>query len=133
MSATDKDTPVVLKEKFPAARESGTSSRTGMSREELTQSFRDNLYYFQGRHLAIATTNDYYLAAAYTVRERLVQRWLRTTEAIFRTDAKVVCYLSAEFLTGPHLGNNLINLGIYDQDADGDQKGRPGSGNAAGT
>jgi starch phosphorylase len=30
-------------------------------------------------------------------------------------DVRVVCYLSAEFLTGPHLGNNLINLGIYDE------------------
>jgi glycogen phosphorylase len=30
------------------------------------------------------------------------------------TDAKVVAYLSAEFLTGPHLGNSLVNLGIWD-------------------
>jgi starch phosphorylase len=122
MSATDKNTPVVLKEIFLAARESGTSGRTGMSREELAQSFRDNLYYFQGKHPAIATINDYYLAGAYTVRERLVERWLRTSEAIFHTDAKVVCYLSAEFLTGPHLGNNLINLGIYDRTAEGVKK-----------
>ena len=28
---------------------------------------------------------------------------------------RVVCYLSAEFLTGPHLANNLMNLGIYDE------------------
>ena len=115
MSATDKNTPVVANDKFPEEHESDRSSRTGMRWEELTQSFRDNLFYFQGKHLALATINDYYLACAYTVRERLVERWLRTTEAIFRTDAKVVCYLSAEFLTGPHLGNNLINLGIYDQ------------------
>ena len=122
MSAADTNTPVVLKEEFLAAGESGTSGRTGMSREELAQSFRDNLYYFQGRHPAIATTNDYYLAGAYTIRERLVERWLRTTEATFRSDAKVVCYLSAEFLTGPHLGNNLINLGIYDRTVEGVKK-----------
>ena len=119
MSATDKDSPVVLKDIFLPAKESGTSGRTGMNREELARSFRDNLYYFQGKHPAIANTNDYYLAGAYTVRERLVERWLRTSEAVFRTDAKVVCYLSAEFLTGPHLGNNLINLGIYDQTMEG--------------
>ena len=122
MSAADTNTPVVLKEEFLSAGESGTSGRTGMSREELAQSFRDNLYYFQGRHPAIATTNDYYLAGAYTIRERLVERWLRTTEATFRSDAKVVCYLSAEFLTGPHLGNNLINLGIYDRTVEGVKK-----------
>ena len=117
MSATSKEKPAVLKEKVLPARGSDKSNRTGMSREELTQSFRDNLYYFQGRHPAVATINDYYLAGAYSVRERMVERWLRSSEAIFRSDAKVVCYLSAEFLTGPHLGNNLINLGIYDQAA----------------
>ena len=122
MSATRKEKPVALKEKTLPARGSDKSSRTGMSWEELTQSFRDNLYYFQGRHPATATINDYYLAAAYTVRERMVERWLRSIEATYRTDAKVVCYLSAEFLTGPHLGNNLINLGIYDQAALGIKK-----------
>ena len=115
MSAAEKNTPIVTREKFSEEQANGKSSRTGMGWEELSQSFRDNLFYFQGRHQALATINDYYLACAYTVRERLVERWLRTTEAAFLTDAKVVCYLSAEFLTGPHLGNNLINLGIYDQ------------------
>ena len=52
----------------------------------------------------------------------MVERWLRSSEATYRSDAKVVCYLSAEFLTGPHLGNNLINLGIYDQAALGIKK-----------
>jgi len=122
MSATKKEKPVALKDKTLPARGSDKSSRTGMRWEELTQSFRDNLYYFQGRHPATATINDYYLAAAYTVRERMVERWLYSIEATYRTDAKVVCYLSAEFLTGPHLGNNLINLGIYDQAALGIKK-----------
>ena len=30
-------------------------------------------------------------------------------------DLKIVGYLSAEFLMGPHLGNALINLGIFDE------------------
>ena len=111
MSATSKDKPAVLKEKVLPARGSDKSGRTGIDWEELTQSFRDNLYYFQGRHPTIATINDYYLAAAYTVRERMVERWLRSSEAIFPADAKVVCYLSAEFLTGPHLGNNTHQPG----------------------
>jgi len=59
--------------------------------------------------------NDLYMALAHTVRDRLVERWIQTTKNYQAQDVRVVCYLSAEFLTGPHLANNLINLGIYDE------------------
>jgi starch phosphorylase len=52
------------------------------------------------------------MALAYTVRDRLLHRWAKTVESWLHQDVKIVCYLSAEFLMGPHLGNNLINLGI---------------------
>jgi starch phosphorylase len=55
------------------------------------------------------------MALSYTVRDRLLQRWINTSRTYVKQDVRVVCYLSAEFLLGPHLGNNLINLGIYDQ------------------
>ncbi|QZZ19242.1 glycogen/starch/alpha-glucan phosphorylase [Leptothermofonsia sichuanensis E412] len=89
--------------------------RTGLNIDTLKRAFLDNLYYIQGKFPAIATKNDYYMALAYTVRDRLFQRWIATAEAYTRNGARTVCYLSAEFLLGPHLGNNLINLGIYDQ------------------
>jgi starch phosphorylase len=89
--------------------------RTGTSLETLRRAVLDNLFYIQGKFPAIATRNDYYMALAYTVRDRLVHNWIRTVETWLQKDVKIVCYLSAEFLLGPHLGNNLINLGIYDQ------------------
>ena len=89
--------------------------RTGLSVETLRRAILDNLYYIQGKFPAVATTHDYYMALAYTVRDRLLQRWLATTQTYLKKNVRVVCYLSAEFLAGPHLGNNLINLGIYDQ------------------
>ena len=89
--------------------------RTGLSVETLRRALADNLFYLQGKFPGIATTNDYYMALAYTVRDRLLQRWIATVETYIKKDVKVVCYLSAEFLVGPHLGNNLINLGVYDQ------------------
>ena len=87
--------------------------RTGLSIETLRRAMADNLFYMQGKYPDIATQNDYYMALAYTVRDRLLQRWLATREAYDKASVRMVCYLSAEFLLGPHLGNNLVNLNIY--------------------
>jgi starch phosphorylase len=89
--------------------------RTGMSLETLKRAFLDNLFYLQGIGQAEATPYDYYVALAYTVRDRLLHRFLKTVETYKKTQSKLVCYLSAEFLMGRHLGNNLINLGLYDK------------------
>jgi starch phosphorylase len=87
--------------------------RTGLTADTLWQAVRDHLFYLLGRHQKTATTNDLYLAVAYAVRDRLFQRGADTLDAIFVVpDVKVVAYLSAEFLMGPHLGANLLNLGI---------------------
>jgi starch phosphorylase len=86
--------------------------RTGLDKETLKKAFLDNLLYVQGKFPALATATDYYLALAYLVRDRLLQRWISTAEAYTRKGSRTVAYFSAEFLLGPHLGNNLVNLGI---------------------
>ena len=98
--------------------------RTDLSREALKRAFLDNLLYMQGKFPALATPHDYYMALAYTVRDRMMQRWISTAAAYTSKGSRTVCYLSAEFLMGPHLGNNLINLGIYEQRRRGCRRAR---------
>jgi starch phosphorylase len=100
---------VAIKSAIPKERE---HTRTGLSKEALKQAYVDNLLYLQGRFLEVATLHDLYMAAAYTVRDRLLQRWINTARTYKKTNARTVCYLSAEYLLGPHLVNNLVNLGI---------------------
>ena len=88
---------------------------TGMNSRDLASGIVSNLFYLQATLPEMATRNDWYLALAYSVRERMLKRWIQTQRAIMLRDVKVVAYLSAEFLMGPHLANNLLCLGIYDE------------------
>jgi glycogen phosphorylase len=90
-------------------------SRTGLGVDILKRSFLDNLFYVLGKFPGLSSQNDYYQALAYTVRDRMLQRWINTAATYTNAGSRTVAYLSAEFLMGPHLGNNLVNLGIYDQ------------------
>ena len=75
----------------------------------------DNLGYLQAKAPQHATRNDWYMALAYTVRDCMLANYIKTVESISApTRTRVVAYLSAEFLTGPHLGNSLVNLGLWD-------------------
>jgi glycogen phosphorylase len=86
--------------------------RTGMTPEDLGQAVADHLRYTVGRLPPVASPHDYYRALALAVRDRMQERWTRTTLACLDRHTKVACYLSAEFLLGPHLGNNLLNLDL---------------------
>jgi starch phosphorylase len=88
------------------------NTRTATSVAALRRDLLDHLHFTQARVPEIATLNDWYMALAYTVRDRLLDSWVKSLRDLREQNLKIVSYLSAEFLMGPHLGNNLINLGI---------------------
>jgi starch phosphorylase len=120
----------------------GENVRTGLDPQILCRAVCDHLYFFQGRHPKTASRNDHYLAVAYAVRDRLFQRGVQSLDVLLQhPEARVVAYLSAEFLMGPQLAANLVNLGIYDAMQEAlarmdvrledliDQEAEPGLGN----
>src|ERR1700744_6147457 len=88
--------------------------RTGMHPVVLRRAFTDHVQFSRSRDLDGATAFDRYMALALSVRDRLVQRWAQTQRTYYEEDVKRAYYLSAEFLLGRALVQNLQALGIYE-------------------
>ena len=67
------------------------------------------------KRLCEATNQELFQALSYAVKDVLIDQWMKTQYAIAKNDAKIVYYMSMEFLMGRALGNNLINLTAYEQ------------------
>ncbi len=85
------------------------------SASEIKRDILNNLFCHQGKFPEVATINDWYLAVAQTVRDRMMKRWIYSSHKYFEKQSRTVVYLSAEFLLGPQLENNMLNLGITEQ------------------
>jgi starch phosphorylase len=84
--------------------------RAGRSTAELKQAILDKLSYHQTRIPTLATTNDWYMAVALAVRDRMMADWIQAFGSTRGKRSRIVSYLSAEFLIGPQLGNNMLNV-----------------------
>lgn len=89
-----------------------TDVRTGLDADALARAVTEHLFYQSGRVPTTASLNDAYLAVAAAVRDRLFHRAVATLDAQSAHPRRAVAYLSAEFLMGPQLGANLLNLDI---------------------
>lgn len=93
-----------------------SDSRESLSNaEELAHEFEHVLRYSQGVTVSRATDHDLYQALGQAVRRRMMDKWVARIQAHRQSTAKVVVYLSAEYLLGPQLPNALSNLGIEDE------------------
>jgi starch phosphorylase len=80
----------------------------------MVHSYSNHLLYSLAKDQYSATAHDRFMSLALTVRDKLIERWVATQQRYYIKDVKRVYYLSAEFLMGRALLNNLINLGLLD-------------------
>jgi starch phosphorylase len=66
-----------------------------------------------GVKLKDAQDYEIFNAVSLTILEEIIDYWNATTETYSK--GRMAYYLSAEFLMGRALGNNLMNLGLYDE------------------
>ncbi|BAN96920.1 glycogen/starch/alpha-glucan phosphorylase [Plautia stali symbiont] len=82
--------------------------------DALKHSIAYKLMFTIGKDPSIANKHEWLNAALLAVRDRMVERWLRSSRAQLSQDVRQVYYLSMEFLMGRTLGNALLAMGIYD-------------------
>ena len=81
---------------------------------EFEQDLLSNLYYRLGTTVESASAQDAYETLALTVRDRLAERRARTAAAHYAANPRWVYYLSAEYLLGRQLSQNLLYSGTGD-------------------
>jgi len=84
----------------------------------IKQALQNHLIFSCFKTDKVATPRDWYHTAAFTVRDHVVERWVRTSATYYDQDPKRVYYLSLEFLIGRMLTNAALNLGIKDELSD---------------
>src|SRR5690349_21797127 len=88
--------------------------RLGTTADEFQQDLLSSLYYRRGTTVESASPRDAYEALALTVRDRLADRRARTAAAHYASNPRWVYYLSAEYLLGAQLEQNLLYSGTGD-------------------
>ena len=81
-----------------------------INKDELKQTIVFNVKSIYRKTIDEATPAMVYQAVALAVKDMIIDRWIATHKEYDKQDAKIVYYMSMEFLTGRFLGNNIISL-----------------------
>ena len=84
------------------------------------QEFRDHIYsnlksHYGKKDLKDASPRDIFYSVSSAVMDYITDNWIATREQYEKKPVKQMYYLSAEFLMGRALGNNLMNLCIKEE------------------
>jgi len=100
------------KEMSEAALEKWHIHYKGMESDDIRRGFLNNLEYSMAKDKYSLTSYDQFLSLSYTVRERLIERWIASHQHYHHENSKRIYYLSMEFLLGRLLADNIMNLRI---------------------
>jgi len=89
-----------------------TNDLLGIDKDSVQKDFINHLEFTQAKDKYSATKHDYYKSIAYTIRDRLFERWIETQQTYYDKKAKRVYFISMEYMLGRLLGSSLLNLGI---------------------
>ena len=82
------------------------------SKQAFINSFNLHLHHTLARDRYEAAEYEKFQAIAYAVRDRLIDRWIKTQQTYYKQNVKRVYYLSLEFLMGRSLGNAILNIDV---------------------
>lgn len=86
-----------------------------VDKESFKKEVAANVKMLYRKTLEEATPQQLYQAVSYAIKDDIIERWIATHKVYKAQNVKKVYYLSMEFLMGRQLGNNLINLGYYNE------------------
>ena len=83
--------------------------------QALLEAMRRHLFSSQAKSASLATTHDHYVCLSLAVRDILLTSWVDTADTYTSHQVRTATYMSAEYLLGPHLENNLVSLGLREE------------------
>jgi glycogen phosphorylase len=99
--------------KHHAAKETGSDVvDLASSKKAFVESFNMHLHHTLARDRYEAADYEKFQAIAYAVRDRLIDRWIKTQQTYYMQNVKRIYYLSLEFLMGRSLGNAVLNIDV---------------------